>query len=45
MKYTAKSSLEIKMSEFYMYTIPKCSKGEIKKYVKNTFDQAVKTII
>ena len=35
MKYTEKLTLEIKMQEFYLYAIPKCSKSEIRKRLKN----------
>jgi hypothetical protein len=40
MKYTAKFSLEIKMAEFYLYAILKCSKSEIRKHLKNELFQA-----
>lgn len=40
MKYKGNFTLEIKMSEFYLYAIPKCSKAEIKKHLRNELYQA-----
>lgn len=40
MKYTEKFTLELKMSEFYLYAIPKCSKPEIKIRLKNELYQS-----
>lgn len=45
MKYTEKFSLEIKMSEFYLYAIPKCSKLEINKHLRDELRQSWHGII
>ena len=45
MKYTKKFSLEIKMSEFYLHAIPKCSKIDIRKHLKNELYHAWHVII